>query len=64
MSNYIIYRMYLFSKNKKPIMKLFNKAGSPQASLFGKLVLSVNKKNLNRMTLSAHNKERHSPLEK
>ena len=55
--------MLLFSKNKKPIMKLFNKAGKARASLFGKLVLSVNKKNLNRMSLSTQ-KEHHSPLEK
>jgi hypothetical protein len=56
--------MYLFSKNKKPIMKLFNKAGRPTASIFGKLILQTNKRNLNRINLSAHNKERHSPLEK
>ncbi len=37
-----------YTLNKKPIMKLFNEARSPLASLFGKLVLSVNKKNLNR----------------
>jgi hypothetical protein len=55
--------MQLFSKSNKPIMKLFNKAGAPRASLFGKLILSVNKKNLSRMSLSPH-KEHHSPLEK
>ena len=55
--------MLLFSKNKKPIMKLFNKSGKPAGSLFGRLILSVNKRKLNRMSLTTQ-KERHSPLEK
>ena len=55
--------MLLFSKNKRPIMKLFNKSGKPSGTLFGKLIVSVNKRNLNQMSLTTQ-KERHSPLEK